>query len=385
MGSALALGLHGCKEDATSAADGGVHVQLGAIKTGRDKPKPVLEVEAAGETGGSTSATGSTGAPESEIDPVEICGGEETTLTKKEADATRSSPYETLGCAQETVPAGSAGSRQFWVDEALTQKLRDGGDDEHCCYDVVYLKKGRPLVTDAEETLADFELWGRDRSAPGAVHLGVAAAWLRDSRLEAASVASFLRARDELAAHGAPQALRAAYEEAADDERRHTRMCRRWAEHFAGRTIEVSIPPTPPPRRGNLLALLRRTFDEGCVAETIAAAAAMRSARGAAPAIAATLRRIADDETEHAALAWETIGWGLRRLDARDRETFVGWALARRPPDASAGVDPHARHGRLSRATERAIAAEIWRGCIEPTLRTLARTGPARPCLDATA
>ena len=51
-------------------------------------------------------------------------------------------------------------------------------------------------------------------------------------------------------------------------------------------------------------AVLRGTFDEGCVGETVAAALARAGAESASdPEIARVLHRIADDETRHAALA----------------------------------------------------------------------------------
>jgi demethoxyubiquinone hydroxylase (CLK1/Coq7/Cat5 family) len=163
-------------------------------------------------------------------------------------------------------------------------------------------------------------------------------AWLRDARMEHASVTSFLRAALELRGVGAPATLVDACARAAHDERRHAAMCLDLAQRLSGRALQLGPLPEPVARPGGLAAVLCRTFTEGCVAETIAAhLAACAAARTDDPRIRSVLTQIADDEADHAALAWTTLGWGLPRLPAAAREAFFAWARARTPRGESAG------------------------------------------------
>jgi hypothetical protein len=59
---------------------------------------------------------------------------------------------------------------------------------------------------------------------------------------------------------------------------------------------------------------------EGCVRETFGALLATWQARNAAdPTVRGSMRRIARDETRHAALAWSVARWADRKLSSRDR------------------------------------------------------------------
>jgi hypothetical protein len=370
---ALALGLAGCGED-TPKSDG-AHLAFGKIKTGsKDATKDPEPKPEAGSTSGDGQGE-STGPAPPEVDAVAICGSPETTVTKTDADKGRYGPGDTLGCANGTAPsAGVAGMAAFNLEEAATQRLRDAGDDEHCCYSISRPMRGRPLVTGDRMWCPDFFFAPAlaDAGLATPVARRVAAAWLHDARLEWASVASFQRAAAELSRLGAPAELRAAYARAADDERRHTDLCLRLAERALGRRLELGPLPAAAPRDGDLADVLRRTFDEGCVAETAAALIAARSARGAAPPARAALLQIARDETDHAALAWTTVGWALRHVDARAAADFLAWTASRGPTPAAPGADPDAAHGRLGLATQRAIAHDAWARCTAPLLDRLA-------------
>ncbi len=147
--------------------------------------------------------------------------------------------------------------------------------------------------------------------------------------LEAASVAAFHRCARALASFGAPAALVRRARAAANDERRHTRAMHRLAARF-GRTSpllrtsrdwsEASRAPTrrrPTRPRHTLFSFALENAIEGCAGETIGALFAMHQARFAADAdVCQTMRAIARDEIEHAALAWSIHAWCSDRLSA---------------------------------------------------------------------
>jgi hypothetical protein len=138
------------------------------------------------------------------------------------------------------------------------------------------------------------------------------------ARLEAASVAAFRILRHELAAHGAPRKLLRKASRAGRDERRHARAmrseCRRWG----------AAPHAPTSTDGpvrDLEAIAVENATEGCVRETFGAVvAAWQAAHARDARIRAAMNRIAREESQHAALAWEVAQWAERRLDRPARE-----------------------------------------------------------------
>lgn len=77
MCTALAAGLGACSGDeGKSKSDDGVHVALDEIKTGRDGRKADDREDESQGGGGSAATTAgrSTGAPEPDVNPIEICG-----------------------------------------------------------------------------------------------------------------------------------------------------------------------------------------------------------------------------------------------------------------------------------------------------------------------
>jgi hypothetical protein len=138
------------------------------------------------------------------------------------------------------------------------------------------------------------------------------------SRLEAASVPAFRVLARELRVHGAPRALRRAARRAAGDEIRHARMGRVLAERFGGTYQRPQITPRPL-RSVEELALDNAT--EGCVRETFGAMIATWQARAATdPVVRRIMRRVAVDETRHAALALRVAEWAERRLDVEAQQ-----------------------------------------------------------------
>ena len=141
--------------------------------------------------------------------------------------------------------------------------------------------------------------------------------WARDAAAEHASIAAFSRFSLQLLALGAPADLVEAAHEAALDEARHARDAYALASAFAGKPIG----PAPLDVNGalahvadvTLARLAVETFEEGCVAETLAAMDAHeKHAKYTDSAIHEVLARIAADEERHAELAWRTVAWAVR-------------------------------------------------------------------------
>jgi hypothetical protein len=140
------------------------------------------------------------------------------------------------------------------------------------------------------------------------------------ARLEAASIQAFLRLREELALHGADEALQDAALTSAVDEVRHTDLTGRLARRFG------AVPPPPsvadvPPRP--LFEVLLDNAVEGCVRETFGALVAHHQALHAEdPEIREAMMGIAEDETRHAGLSWDIDAWAAPRLSTEERSAL---------------------------------------------------------------
>lgn len=138
------------------------------------------------------------------------------------------------------------------------------------------------------------------------------------AELEGASIAAFQILALELEHHGAPAALIDRARVAARDETRHFKLAARLARRFgAGRVRCPRVTPRPPRQ---LLAVALENATEGCVAETFSAAVALHQAATAAdPQVRATMAAIAEDELQHAQLAWDVHRWAIDRLGLADQ------------------------------------------------------------------
>ena len=169
----------------------------------------------------------------------------------------------------------------------------------------------------------------------------VAAFFAECAHLEAASVVSFERLAAELRDLLAPEELAQKALASRDDEVKHTRMTTKMAERL-GATVR---PPTIAD------ALDRTPFEialenavEGCVKETYAALLAHYQAQHAKDrSLAAMMEVIAEDETRHAALAWEVAEWLEPRLTDEERaEVQHARATAIEELRASLSIEPPA-------------------------------------------
>jgi hypothetical protein len=150
-------------------------------------------------------------------------------------------------------------------------------------------------------------------SGPSTCDTRAAGSYFADvAHLEAASVAAFRIMRDELRAKGAPKKLVRAAARAARDEIRHARTTGALARRF-GAEPRVPVVAATEPR--SLEAMALENVVEGCVRETYGALLATRQAESATdPVVRAAMKRIARDETRHAALSWQVGRWLDTRL-----------------------------------------------------------------------
>jgi hypothetical protein len=156
------------------------------------------------------------------------------------------------------------------------------------------------------------------------------ATFARCAWLEAASIGSFRTLARELTEHGAPRRLVRAARVAARQEARHASLMGQLARAHGARIPRVE---RSEPAARSLEELARENAIEGCVGETFGAlVAAWQAERAFDPEASAVFRAIANDELDHATLAWRVAAWAERRLDgaARARVSKARRAAVRR-------------------------------------------------------
>lgn len=237
-----------------------------------------------------------------------------TTLAKAVRDAT----VPNVGGDGGTSPAIAAGD---FVPASVCLSLcpPSGVTSENCRVDAIH--------GDSATLVCTWPCGGR--RPEGLDRATLPGAFAEMARLEAASVHAFRRLRDELARNGGPRRLLRACSRAARDEVRHTRIAAALARRF-GQRVEAPRIAATEPRSVEAIALENAV--EGCVRETWGALVATRDARvHPDAAVRAAMKRIARDETRHAALAWAVAAWLEPRLnrDARARVREARSAEAR--------------------------------------------------------
>jgi hypothetical protein len=203
------------------------------------------------------------------------------------------------------------------------------------------------------------------RGSRGASALGEHFA--QSAELEAASVVAFLELARSLRAHGAPASLVRRARHAARDEIRHARTMTRFARRFGAEPHPRRIDA---PAHTSLEALATENAVEGCVVETWGALVGSVQAREAASAaVRATMRRIAADETRHAALSWDLACWFDSKLDpdararvaaARRRAALRLLAGARVEPARALSDELGVPCARTAERLARGLAATLW-------------------------
>jgi hypothetical protein len=290
-----------------------------------------------------------------------------------------------LGICAETSPGNCC--NQPNVDKVLCALAPAGTT---CCYTVEVqdsgLCIGRPFTVDgalrAARPIARGD-WSEgdlpDCEALDAItRAELARAWAEDAALEHASVASFARLSLELLAVGAPPELLSGAQQAMGDEIRHAQLSYALAGAYAG------APLGPAPlrvegalRETSLLSVAVDTVREGCIGETIAALVAAEAAETATdPAVKQALASIAEEESEHAALAFRIASWAYRAGDHAVRAAIeaafhaaAAPTIATLPPGVDEALWQH--HGRLPPSEIQSIATEALSGIIVPAFEAL--------------
>jgi hypothetical protein len=155
---------------------------------------------------------------------------------------------------------------------------------------------------------------------------------------------------------------------------RHAAVCFGFASAYGGE------PVGPGPlavdgglERRDLATIAAATAREGCINETLAALV-VAEARDAArdPVVHAALAAIAEDEAEHARLAWAFVAWACA-ADARARAA-VAEVFATATAPRSSAVDLR-EHGQLGTEDRLAVVQRGLREVVLPCARALLERG----------
>jgi hypothetical protein len=313
------------------------------------------------------------GEPKMELGcPTRIIGAHDPSPIKD-------NPSQYVGLTDKNAMQGS-------LNQHGTELKREAGEENVCCYHWFEYCSGRPLVEGSEVLAAPAV--GRtdwaDLACPVASPIAeaLANAWLADAAAEHASVAAFSRVAVELMAVGAPPQLIDDTLRAAQDEVRHAQACYGMASRFTPAVHGPGPLPAATPRSPTLVQVAVDAFLEGCVGETTAALVAERGAALATDShTQQVLTAIAADETDHAALAWQTVKWALE-LGGAEVAGALRRAFSDLPPATFEPTPNHphwAAYGRLDQAQLSAAAADARREIVAPMLRQLLGAGPSVP------
>ena len=294
---------------------------------------------------------------------------------------------------REIISTGDLISEQdvfFTVYGGTTEASDSGAPLHECCYEAAYNIRtgesctiGRPLMVDGEMVSAqDAERsdWSGHR-LPDADGLSsearraLAQLWTQHALLEHASVPAFARVVLELTALGAPADLVRRTVAATADEVEHASACFALASAYADRPVGPGPLPVPEAGAIDLARLAVETFREGCVGETLAVAVAVAQRHEATdPAVLATLDRIIEDESEHAALAWDIVRWAIQAGGTPVREAVneAVASLGEPTPDETAVPTGAAAHGMATPGLLRRATSGMLRDVILPEARDLA-------------
>jgi hypothetical protein len=152
---------------------------------------------------------------------------------------------------------------------------------------------------------------------PCAKH-SLGAFWAGIAHLEAASIRAFATLCRELVHHGAPNTLVKRAHRALRDEVRHARLTGDLAR-FHGAAPKRPMVQREPVR--SLAEIAVENATEGCVRETFGALIGLWQGKRATDARTRTvMQSVADDEVEHAELAWAVHRWLWPRLTQSERQ-----------------------------------------------------------------
>ncbi len=251
------------------------------------------------------------------------------------------------------------------------------GEPKVCC--------GRPLIVNGEAIIAEVTPRAGWCAAAAAEPLRGAAlselasaAWLRDARMEHASIASFARFVLDLLSIGADADIVATASLAMQDEVRHAELCFGLAARFSGRVwgpLPMRVGGDVAPR--GVDTILTSAVIEGCIGETVAAFIASERLAGAAdPVVRSVLTQIRDDESRHAELAFRFVGTFVQT-----HAQVIASAFAHAANEIEARVDPSCEVGGAESSLDAAgvLSAARELTAARHALRTIVR--PAFACL----
>lgn len=255
-----------------------------------------------------------------------------------------------------------------------------------CCYQFQQTcGGGRPFLVRGEARVA--ALLGGGSDDCDEFSQALADDWTRDALAEHASVAAFARLTLYLMAAGAPAKLVERSQRASLDELRHAGFCFAQASRHATKQLTPgALDLSQAVEAMSFEELMFMNLIEGCIGESLAAVRVSEQARLAAdPELTRGLRRISDDEADHALLAFEILSWGLLVQPVPTRRAVEQALRAGRPraPTAPSGWTPsHAqrwnRAGRLSLADKAELDSSTWRLTVQPLLFELSRSASTR-------
>jgi hypothetical protein len=206
--------------------------------------------------------------------------------------------------------------------------------------------------------------------------------WTRIALMEHASIAAFARFSLALIQLGAPADLLSASLASAMDEEKHARLAFGFASAYGGDLVGPGCLSTTGALDDlDFESVVRTTFLEACIGETIAAMeAAEQLAHATDPAVVAALQRIAADETRHAELGWRFVKWALGRAPL-ERRGGLARSLVAMTEEAMRrveSVEPErgddvvlSAHGLISRARSRAVRELSLSSVVLPCARAL--------------
>jgi hypothetical protein len=260
---------------------------------------------------------------------------------------------------------------------------------------------GRPFLVEGTARVAPAVCRDEWASTPGAMtstlsehaRQQLAAEWTRLGLMEHASIAAFARFALQLLQLGAPPEFIQATTQALADETEHARLAFGLASRFAG----ASIGPGPlcldhALGEQDLASIVRCTFIEGCIGETVAALEARIAGETTSdPSIQGVLLEITHDEQRHAELAWRFVQWALERspgllpslgavLQQQMREAQALSAAAATEGDFDASL---AAHGILPERQRLELRCEALRSVVLPCLEQLRASVTARAVVAA--
>jgi len=252
---------------------------------------------------------------------------------------------------------------------------------------------GRPFLVEGHDRVAPLErradwqaVFALELAAvsPG-VRAAAGQAWARIAQMEHASIAAFARFALQLLQLGAPPDLVERATRAMADETRHARLAFGVASALCGEALgPASIDVEQCLSESSLVEVARLVVREGCIGETAAALEAREAAElTTQPELARLLHAVADDEAEHAELAWRFVRWALER-SPQDITALVQSELARaeqldRPLPAPPSADELAGsvYGVLPERARRELQGQAFREVTAPCMAALLRQSAA--------